>query len=362
MPNPKLRFGDAADAWLDGPVASLAPGTQAVYRNAIETHLRDRWGRRQLDAITGDDVATVVADLRAAGRSESLVDHVLKATNQVYRHARQRMGWAGDSPVSMLSTAERAKTGSSRVRRRIYQGDELAQTLAAAQEPFRTLFAVAAVTGARLSECLGLVWDEVSVDDVNNAEIAITHQANRQGERVPLKTEESRRTIEIPRQLATRLVAHKLRATRNRPTDFVFATRSGRALAQRNVMRALRQAQARAVDAKGRPTFPLMHQVDGQGNALPVPKGAAPTFHGFRHSAASVAIAAGESAEEVSWQLGHRNSTVTREIYVQEIRSAERTARRRARMEAQYGSILNAAALDGSAGNQPARRLATSDS
>jgi hypothetical protein len=48
----------------------------------------------------------------------------------------------------------------------------------------------------------------------------------------------------------------------------------------------------------------------------------------------------------VSWQLGHKTSLITRAVYVQEIKSAERTARRRARrtrMEARYGSILEAA-------------------
>ncbi len=44
--------------------------------------------------------------------------------------------------------------------------------------------------------------------------------------------------------------------------------------------------------------------------------------------------------EEVAWQLGHRSSTVTRTVYVQEVKNAERTARRRARMEVQYGDLL----------------------
>ena len=50
-PNPGLRFGEAADAWLAGQVAELRPATQAIYRSAVETHLRSRWGRRRLDAI-----------------------------------------------------------------------------------------------------------------------------------------------------------------------------------------------------------------------------------------------------------------------------------------------------------------------
>ncbi|MBA3508484.1 MAG: tyrosine-type recombinase/integrase, partial [Thermoleophilaceae bacterium] len=81
-----------------------------------------------------------------------------------------------------------------------------------------------------------------------------------------------------------------------------------------------------------------------------VAHGDLPTFHSFRHSAASQAIRDGEGAEEVSWMLGHRNSNVTRAVYLHEIRDVERVAERRARMEARYGSALEA--LDRSSGQQ----------
>ncbi|MGI8728604.1 MAG: hypothetical protein ACR2LK_01155, partial [Solirubrobacteraceae bacterium] len=67
-----------------------------------------------------------------------------------------------------------------------------------------------------------------------------------------------------------------------------------------------------------------------------------PCFHGFRHTAASEAIAAGDGAEEVSWMLGHKNSNVTRAVYVQEIKSAERSAKWRAKIETRYGSLVEA--------------------
>jgi integrase len=139
------------------------------------------------------------------------------------------------------------------------------------------------------------------------------------------------------------LVQHKLASPRSKPRDFVFASRSGRPLGQRNVLRALRRAQERAVDGRGRPTFPALQDRDERGRRLPPAPGALPTFHSFRHTAASHAIAAGESAEEVSWQLGHRNSVVTRAVYVHELRTAERTARRRERLERRYGNLLNPA-------------------
>src|SRR5207248_3179095 len=125
---------------------------------------------------------------------------------------------------------------------------------------------------------------------------------------------------------------------------------SGRAIGQRNVLRELRRAMKAARDGKGRPTFPAL-LVDG-----PVARGSVPTFHSFRHSAASQAIADGDSAEEISWQLGHKNSVVTRTVYIREIQCAERQAKRRDKMEVRYGSILGSAveATDGSGTQQTA--------
>ena len=99
----------------------------------------------------------------------------------------------------------------------------------------------------------------------------------------------------------------------------------------------------RAGPGAARPMFPALHERDERGEPLAVPRGALPTFHSFRHTAASHAVAAGESAEEVSWQLGHRNSVVTRAVYVHELKTAERSARRRQRIEAASAPFLPSA-------------------
>jgi hypothetical protein len=46
------------------------------------------------------------------------------------------------------------------------------------------------------------------------------------------------------------------------PQSFVFGTRAGRPLHQRNVLRALYTAQERARDADGSPTFPALFEKD----------------------------------------------------------------------------------------------------
>jgi integrase len=336
QPNPRLRFGDAATRWLDEQVATLRPSTQSSYRNSVETHLRPRWGSRRLDRITVDDAARLVTELRDEGKSEHTIATVLGAASRVFTFARRRCTWHGENPLSLLEKSEKPKT-SAVPPRRIFREHELAETLVAARDPFKLLFMVAAVTGARESELLGLTWEDLGLVDRESAVITFRYQLDRSGRRVTLKTDESRRTVEIPSQLAAALAKHRLASPWSGPSDFVFATRSGRALGQRNVLRELRRAMRAARRPSGPPTFPVLH---GEGR---VPRGSVPNFHSFRHTAASEAIAAGEGPEEVAWQLGHRNSNVTRAVYIHEVKTAERSARRRAKLEARYGGILVAA-------------------
>jgi integrase len=96
--------------------------------------------------------------------------------------------------------------------RRVFEGRELEQTLAKADEPFRTLFTVAALTGARLSELLGLTWGNVRILDLDDAELEFGWQVDRGGNRQPTKTDGSARTVPIPRELAVVLVAHRSRS------------------------------------------------------------------------------------------------------------------------------------------------------
>lgn len=126
----------------------------------------------------------------------------------------------------------------------------------------------------------------------------------------------------------------------------MFATRSGRPLGQPNVARALRKAQERARDEHGQATFPVLHQTDAEGNPLPVPAGALPSMHCFRHTVASRALLAGESVDEVAFLLGHRDATVTRVVYVHEIADARSRHMRRSRMTAEFAGALRVALDD----------------
>jgi integrase len=337
--NSRLRFGDAATQWLNGPVRDLRPATQACYDNALTQHLEPPLGARRLDHITAEDLANLVRELRAKGLAESTIVIVVGVANRVYRYAARRLGWSGPNPVSLMLSSERPKPAQGQ-RRRVFEGDELGQTITAADEPYRTLFTLAALTGARVSELLALRWADVRIEDVDEAEIEFACQVDRHGNLRPTKTDGSARTVPIPRELALILAAHRRRSVLTGPDQFVFATRTGRPFGQRNIARALRRAQAKASDADGTPTFPVLHALDEDGAPARVPHGAVPSMHSFRHTVASRALLAGESIDEVAFLLGHRDANVTRAVYVRELTDARRRNMRRSRMVAEFGDVL----------------------
>jgi integrase len=203
QPNPNLRFGEAAARWLAEQVTQLRGTTQTSYETAVRLHLNPRWARRRLDSITVDDAAHLVGELPYQGLAERSIGGITQVASRVFQFARRRMNWHGQNPIPLLERGERPRATTSR--RRIYEGDELAQTLDGASEPWKTLFALAAVTGARLSELLGITWDDL---DLRNPEAACVHfhrQVDRKGRPQPLKTDNAEWTVELPRSLVALL-------------------------------------------------------------------------------------------------------------------------------------------------------------
>ena len=337
--NVRLRFADAADQWLTGPVTDLRQTTRDCYRNAVDNHLRARFGTRRLDAVTPDDLAALVRELRSEGRAEASIAICVGVTNRIYRYAARRLGWVGSNPVSLMLPSERPKPSQAK-RRRLFEGTELEETIAAATEPYKTLFTVAALTGARLSELLGLTWANLHLEPIDDAEIEFAHQIDRKGQIRPTKTSESARTVPIPTQLAQILVNHRSCCTHLELADFVFATRSGRAISQRNTVRALRAAQGAARTADGQLTYQILHETDVAGRPVDIPHGALPSMHSFRHTVASRALLAGESIDEVAFLLGHRDANVTRAVYLRELSDARRRAMRRSRISTEFTALM----------------------
>jgi integrase len=316
-PMPRLTFGDAAERWRQAQVARLRPATRAVYDSQLDTHLLPRWRKRRLDAFTVDDVALLAEEMTAAGKKAWTVRGALVVAGRVFDFARRRLGWGGKNPVRALDRSERPR--SDQRERRVLTGEELVAIIAAAHEPYRLCFELAAMTGARLGEVLGLRWRNIDVDD---GTATIEAQLDRKGALCPPKTERSRRTIELPSALVAQLRTHKLRSRASLSDDFVLVARTGpsRALDHRTVTRAFAAAVKRAGIT-----------------------GPAPTFHDLRHGFASRFIASGGDLVTLSAHLGHRSPAITASAYSHEFERVARADERRARLDAMFGGAQGGA-------------------
>jgi integrase len=118
----------------------------------------------------------------------------------------------------------------------------------------RTLLATALYSGLRISELLGLVWDDV---DLGAGAIHVRAQLSRThrgvpARRVPPKTPSAIRIPLVP-QLAELPRQHRRGSAFNARSDWVFATGRGTPLGHRNVeRRALRRAARIAGSTAGR--------------------------------------------------------------------------------------------------------------
>lgn len=126
---------------------------------------------------------------------------------------------------------------------------EIERLLAACSPRDRLMIATVLYTGLRISEMLGLIWDDVNL---GAGVIRVRAQLSRArgsapARRVALKTAASIRDTPLVAQLARLLSAHKQGARFPAGTDWVFATARGTPHGHRNVtQRGLQRAAQRA--------------------------------------------------------------------------------------------------------------------
>ena len=217
----RLRLSDAAAKWLEGPVQDLRPRTEECYRNALSgTWFLASGVAASMRSVRRTSQSSYAMSVRPDCRSRRL-SIVLGVLNRIYRYAARRLDWTGVNPVSLMLSSERPKPSQGK-RRRIFEGAELEQTIAAAARAISDAVHARRAHGARVSELLGLTWADVRLADLDDAEIEFAWQVDRQGERRPMKTDGSARTVPIPRELAQILAAHKLASRFSERTDYVF--------------------------------------------------------------------------------------------------------------------------------------------
>jgi integrase len=310
----RRTFTEVADEWLTAQQAlvdvdELGQRTFDSYELSVRRHLKPRFGSRAIRSLTPNDLVGWHAAQRRSGAAAWSIKARWVALRSVLAYA-VRNGWLDTNPADALTSRERPKSGASS--RRFLTEEEMGRLLDAAEGRDRVLIAVCLFGGLRISEVLGLTWDDV---DFATGHLRVRHQLNRKGQRVRLKTAAAQRDVVMMDALAALLRRHRLASPFSQPSDPVFSTSSGRPASARNAERTMSR---------------LRREVDLQ----------KVTLHSLRHTFASLLIAQKHDPVFVADQLGHSNPSITLRVYAHLFRAEKQAREARDQLEAAYGQLL----------------------
>jgi integrase len=282
--------------YTERELPSKAHTTRAVYGSYIRTWVVPHWGVRSVSDVKTVAVEEWLKGLPLANGSKAKVRNVMHALfNHAIRHE-----WAEKNPITLVrQSAKRLRTPD------VLDVDETKALLSELEDPFWTMVFLAATTGLRVSELLGLKWKDISFDML---EIHLS-RAIVDGVVGDMKTEASRKPLALDSALAEVLVDWRGRTPYNRDEDWVFA--SPEKLGQQPYWpdSALRKAVRPAAVRAG-----IVKHIG---------------WHTFRHSFATLLKANGEDVKVVQESLRHANSRITLDVYTQGLMPTKRQAQGR---------------------------------
>ena len=319
--SPRLRLDTVAARWSERFAAMVAAGerrprTYEAHRFHLDHDLLPRLGRRRIGLLGVEDVARLIIELRAAGRSPKTTANAVATLQSVLRFARRR-GWILADPIELLEPGEQPRPPRA-PRGRVLGRAEIERLLDACPPRGRILVETDLYSGLRISELLGLTWADV---DFAAGLIRVRAQLSRahRGEparRVAPKTAASVREIPLVPQLAEHLATHRQAAPFAAASDWVFATSRGTPLGERNVARRVLKKAADAAD-------------------LNCNERSALRFHDLRHTFAShLIVDLGLDVAQVSRILGHASIAITLNVYTHLFDDARHAREIRRRMAA----------------------------
>jgi integrase len=286
--------------WLPGVDMERAPTTAALYRVLMETYVIPRIGGTRIDGLTPGDLTALYAELLKEGK-RGKKPLAPKTVRHVHTTLRKALADAVEARVISWNPAEAAK--APKVTRTeqpaAWSAEDVRRFLAhVSGERLEPLWLLAASTGMRRGELLGLRWVDADLER-GSATIAQTRVAFGKVKitKEP-KTVRSRRRIPLTPRVVGALRVHKKHLTEERLAagaayadgGLVFPDELGGSLDPASISAAF----SREV---GRAELPRI------------------TLHGLRHSFATVALEAGVDVLYVSELLGHSSPAITQAVY-----------------------------------------------
>jgi len=299
--------GYLLERWLPIQELRLRPTTYHSYRSTVELHVVPYIGRLRLDKLQASDFEQLYVRLLREGRRNGKPGpdgrpRGLSSTSVRYVHRilQKAIGDAmrkGLVTRNVVALADPPQARSEGPKSTIHAWD--ATTLrrflgVAANHRLHALWVLAAHTGMRRGELLGLRWSDV---DLKAGTVSLRRAVVVAGYRVYLsdvKTASGRRTINLDEPTIEALAKHRAESGRSADEDgsnlLVFGRPDGSPIHPELVSRTFDRLAAR----RGLPRI---------------------RFHDVRHTHATLLLKAGVPAKVVSERLGHATPGFTLNVY-----------------------------------------------
>lgn len=281
----RIRFTDFAEQWFIEKRVEWRHSYQSTIRISLDNYLIPTFGEMPVEDITKAKIlefrvslAKIPGQGGAPSLSPSRINHIMTPLRMILTEAADRYEF--HNPWQNIRPLKEPRTQVEP-----FSLDEVQKILRWVRDDYRAYYIVRFFTGLRSSEVDGLKWQYV---DFERRQILV-REALVQGRMVPTKTDGSMRDIDM-----NSLVFEALKKRRREMSDFsdyVFCSRSGHPLANRNVTR--------------RVWYPLLQELELK------PRRPYQT----RHTAATLWLASGESPEWIARQMGHTTTEMLFRVY-----------------------------------------------
>lgn len=208
-------------------VARMRPSSQKRYRSTINQHLMPEFGCELLEVIDATRIQRYIIAI-AQKRARATVKTIVSTLMQILAKARFERYAVHRIEPKAVKLPNAWNVGKPQ---RHINAAELEQILAASVWPWLALWAVMAYAGLRISEALGLTWENV---DLERGVIKVRQQAVHGRLSLP-KTKTSRADVPILPELDQVLRAYLDHVGGERATGLLFRARNGSPLRADNV-------------------------------------------------------------------------------------------------------------------------------
>jgi integrase len=297
----RTTFGEwIRDSWLPMIASRIKPSTLQSYRSNLERHVLPRLGSRPIQQVNAAMLNALYGELLAADNGHRPLSP--KTVHYIHTTIHKALADAVDAGVVMRNVAERAKPprparpGAHEIR--CWDAAELARFLDHVRGTrLEAAWRLAAMTGMRRGEILGLRWRDVDLDaariSVRQAVVSVAYEVlestpkSHQARVIDLDPE----TVAILRRHLTAQRAERAQWDGDySDRDLVIAKENGEPIHPQSLSQAFERLAKKVGLRRIR-------------------------FHDLRHTHATIAVQAGVPVKVISERLGHESPAFTLRQY-----------------------------------------------